>query len=118
MIAEQQISPLTPERTRHVTAAQRANKAPSEELPEGSIHFQDFLDRHNLKPHRRKIANYLDTPSNGLHYEAFPGRTEREKERYWPVSSFLTIEYLDFAHFKLKNRRYLQSERGVSVEVK
>jgi hypothetical protein len=64
------------------TAAQSTKNALPDELPPGSIRFQDFLARHTLKQHRRKIANYLDAPSNGLHYEAFPGRTARESERY------------------------------------
>lgn len=73
------------------TTAQDANRALPEEmskdgspseLPEGSMHIQDFLAQHNLKQHRQRIIRYLDAPTNKLHYEAFPGRTPRESERY------------------------------------
>lgn len=39
-------------------------------------------------------------------------------ERYAPVSAKLTKRYLDFAHFKLRNKRHRQGERGLSVGVK
>ncbi len=70
-----------------------------DELPPGSLSFQDFLTQHNLKEHRRKVANYLDAPSNKLSYEAFPGRTEREKERYLtPEQQEKLLEWLKERH--------------------
>jgi len=37
---------------------------------------------------------------------------------YGPVSVFLTVGYLDFAHFTLKNKQHRQAGRGLSAEVK
>jgi hypothetical protein len=54
-----------------------------EELPEGTLHMQDFLVRYGLKGHRRRIIGYLDAPSNGLQFHSFPKPNRpTETDRY------------------------------------
>jgi hypothetical protein len=51
--------------------------------------------------HRRKLKDFVTT-----------------QERGSPSGAFLTEKYLDFAHFKPKNRRYQQSGEDRRVELK
>lgn len=49
------------------------------ELPDGTLHFHDWLIAHNLKDHRRRILGYLENGRNGLKHEAYP-KTNRPNE--------------------------------------
>lgn len=52
-------------------------------LPEGTLHFHDWLIAHGLKDQRRKIVGYLENRRNGLRYEAFPkANRPSELDRY------------------------------------
>lgn len=71
-----------------------------EELPEGTLHILDFLMRHKLKSHRRKIIGYLDIESNGLRFRSFPkpnrpGETDRYLE---PLQQDTLLAWLHVHH--------------------
>lgn len=93
---------ITKQQQESVSDRSEANMTLPDELPEGSVHFQDFLAMHNLKQHRRKIAGYLDAPKNGLRYESLPGRTPRESERYLtPEQASRLLQWLMDKHSDL-----------------
>lgn len=57
------------------------------DLPEGTLHFHDWLITHNLKDKRRKILSYLENSRYGLKHEAYP-KPNRPNE----LDRFLTPE--------------------------
>lgn len=70
------------------------------ELPEGTIHFHDWLVAHNLKDHRRKILGYLENSRNGLKHEAYPKPNRpSEDDRYLtPEQQETLMEWLRERH--------------------
>lgn len=53
------------------------------ELPEGTLHFHDWLVVHKLKDQRRKILGYLENSRYGLRHEAYPKlKRPKEYDRY------------------------------------
>jgi hypothetical protein len=94
-LAEWQATHTTPRRIAQPTpqpqavhyAAPRTQVTAPGDLPPGTLHIQDFLQRHGLKPYRRKIVGYMDTPSNNLHSHTYP-KPHRSDE----TDRFLTPE--------------------------
>ncbi len=60
------------------------------EMPEGTLHFHDWLMAYGLKDQRRKILGYMENRRNGLKHEAYP-KVNRPSE----LDRYLTPEQQD-----------------------
>lgn len=100
------ISEKTPVNTRQVNTptpqikASQPHSTSIPELPEGTLHFHDWLMAHNLREKRRKILSYLENSRYGLRHEAYPKPNRpNELDRYLkPDQQEELMEWLKVHH--------------------